>query len=144
MKMYSIHLSKLSPFLSLGVLSPRKLYEQLRSFAQSMSRDGFAQMQFREALLRLSRRDYWHWMGLRYGDSLFYPYGPFPLDTDHIPPWRHDRAIIQKWCMGLTGIPFADAAMKELRGTGFVGFEGRKALAWLLCVGYNQDWRVGA
>ncbi|ESL08031.1 hypothetical protein TRSC58_04274 [Trypanosoma rangeli SC58] len=142
--MYSQRLSRVSPYLSNGSLSPRRFYEMLRSYAYENVRDNFVQMQYREALLRLSRRDYWHWMGLRYGPQLFFPYGPRPEHTDNIPDWRHDEKIVQKWCAGLTGVPFADAAMRELLTTGFVAHEGRQALAWLLTHGYGQDWRLGA
>lgn len=143
-KMYSQRLSRLSPYLSCGALSPRRFYEELRRFTSEHLRDNFVQQQYREALLRLSRRDYWHWMGLRYGPLLFYEYGPRPEHTDDIADWRHDPKIVQKWCAGLTGIPFADAAMRELTLTGFVADEGRQGLIWLLSRGYGQDWRLGA
>ncbi|KAH8605082.1 DNA photolyase FAD binding domain [Trypanosoma vivax] len=143
-KMYSQRLSRVSPYISCGALSPRKFYENLRAFASENLRDRFVQQQYREALLRLSRRDYWHWMGLRFGPLLFYEYGPRPEHTDDIPDWHHNQKIVQKWCAGLTGIPFADAAMRELRLTGYVAHEGRQALAWLLTRGYGQDWRIGA
>ncbi|KAG5486019.1 hypothetical protein LSCM4_06725 [Leishmania orientalis] len=143
-KMYSQKLARVSPYIALGALSPRKYYEVLRQFAHANLRDAFVQQQFREGLLRLSRRDYWHWMGLRFGDRLFFSYGPHPEHTDDVPDWRRDRKVVQRWCDGLTGIPFADAAMRELVGTGFVAQEGRQALAWLLTRGYGQDWRLGA
>ncbi|GET86286.1 DNA photolyase, putative [Leishmania tarentolae] len=143
-KMYSQKLARVSPYIAVGALSSRRYYEALRKFAQANQRDAFVQQQFREGLLRLSRRDYWHWMGLRFGDRLFFSYGPHPEHTDDIPAWRHDRKVVQRWCDGLTGIPFADAAMRELVGTGFVAQEGRQALAWLLTRGYGQDWRLGA
>ncbi|CAD2220509.1 deoxyribodipyrimidine photo-lyase [Angomonas deanei] len=143
-KLYSQKLSRISPYLSLGVLSPRKFYEMIRQHAHDNLRDGFVHMQYREALLRLSRRDYWHWMGLRYGDRLFFSYGPHPEETDNIPNWRHDAKVVQRWCNALTGIPLADAAMRELTGTGFVADVGRQALVWLLVRGYSQDWRLAA
>jgi deoxyribodipyrimidine photo-lyase len=143
-KMYSQKLARASPYIAVGALSPRKYYEVLRAFAHDNLRDGFVQQQFREGLLRLSRRDYWHWMGLRFGDRLFFSYGPHPEQTDDMADWRHDVKVVQRWCNALTGIPFADAAMRELVGTGFVAHEGRQALAWLLTRGYGQDWRIGA
>lgn len=143
-KLYSQKLARVSPYIAVGALSPRRYYEVLRRYAHAHQRDGFVQQQFREAVLRLSRRDYWHWMGLRFGDRLFFSYGPHPAETDDVADWRHDRKVVQRWCTALTGIPFADAAMRELLGTGFVAHEGRQALAWLLTRGYGQDWRLGA
>lgn len=83
-KLYSSALSRVSPFLSLGILSPRQVYEALREHTHQQERDGFVQQQFREALLRLSRRDFCHWCGLRYGRRLFFPFGPHPENTGHV------------------------------------------------------------
>lgn len=145
-KLYSPLLARISPFLSLGTLSPRQVYEALRSFTAAHMADGFVQQQFREGLLRLSRRDFCYWMGLRYGLRLFTPFGPRPEDADEAKTgeWRVDEKIIRKWCRGLTGFPLADAAARELLTTGFVAKEGREALVWLLSRGLGQDWRVAS
>ena len=77
-KMYSHQHLRVSPYLSVGALSPRKLYERVREHCIDNASDGMSQRRFAEFLLRLSRRDYWHWMGLRYGARLFDSYGPPP------------------------------------------------------------------
>jgi deoxyribodipyrimidine photo-lyase len=143
-KMYSTELLRISPYIATGCMSPRRLYERLREYAYDNALDGSSQAQFQEALLRLFRRDYWHFTGLVHGPSLFYSYGPKPENTDDAPDWRFDEKIIRKWCHGLTGFPFADAAMRELLATGWVGDPGRQALMWMLSIGLGQDWRAGA
>lgn len=144
-KMYSDRLSRLSPYISLGILSPRSVYEAIRQHALDQQGDGFAQQQYQEALLRLSRRDFCHWSGLRYGSKLFFSYGPHPEDSSAVEgSYQVDERIINRWCRGYTGFPFTDAAARELLTTGFVANEGRQALAWLLTRGLQQDWRVAA
>lgn len=144
MKMYTHRLLRVSPYLSSGVLSPRKLYERLREYGYDHATDGSSSQQYQEAFLRLCRRDYWHFMGLHYGPSLFFSYGPVPDRTDAVADWRVDPKVVARWCHGLTGFPFVDAAMRELVTTGFVGDVGRQAIMWLLTQGLGQDWRLGA
>jgi deoxyribodipyrimidine photo-lyase len=144
MKMYTHLMSRMSPYISTGCLSVRSFNERLREHCYQNAGDGAVQKQYQEALLRLGRRDYWHFVGLKYGNTLFYSYGPRPEHTDDVPEWRRDEKIVRRWCAGLTGMPFADAAMRELNSTGWVGSEGRHALVWLLTRGYGQDWRLAA
>lgn len=143
-KMYSHKQSRVSPYVAVGALSPRKLYERVREHCIDHASDGMSQRRFAEFLLRLSRRDYWHWMGLKYGARLFDEYGPRPEHTDEIPDWVRHPKVVQRWCNALTGIPFVDASMRELVGTGFVSEPGRQAMTWLLTRGYGQDWRLAA
>ncbi|CUG26768.1 DNA photolyase, putative [Bodo saltans] len=142
--MYATNLLRISPYLSTGCMSPRRLYERLREYAYDNVMDGSSQSQFQEAMLRLFRRDYFHFQGLLHGNSMFYSYGPTPENTDEAPDWRYDDKLLRRWCNGLTGFPFADAAMRELLATGWVGAPGRQALMWLLSIGLEQDWRAGA
>ena len=69
---------------------------------------------------------------------------PRPEHTDEIPDWVQHPKVVQRWCNALTGIPFVDASMRELVGTGFVSEPGRQAMTWLLTRGYGQDWRLAA
>lgn len=145
-EMYKDHCSsKISPYIASGCLSPRSMMYYLRGWLEkNRAQSGMAARWYNEAMVRLGRRDFAHFMGLRYGRSLFFPYGPRPEQTNDIPDWRCDEKIIRRWCAGLTGVPFCDAAMKELTNTGWVAHEGRQALAWLATRGYGQDWRVVA
>jgi deoxyribodipyrimidine photo-lyase len=136
--------SKLSPWIAHGCLSPRRFYEDLREHSYDRMGRGTTEAACVEAFHRLYRRDYWHFLGLKWGRTLFFPYGPNPEETDDIAEYRHDNKIITKWCNGLTGVPFADAAMTQLRESGWVGVAQKGALMWLLSKGYGQDWRVGA
>ena len=138
------HASRLSPWISHGCLSTRHVYTRIRQFTFGYMGENIYEPGCREGMMRIARRDFWHFMGMQWGRRLFFPYGPRPADTQHVAEYRRDSRIIQRWCAGLTGIPFADASMKELVGTGFANNHSRGALMWLLTRGLGQDWRVGA
>jgi deoxyribodipyrimidine photo-lyase len=136
--------ARLSPWIAHGCLSPRRFIEELKALDFEAAASGYTTLPLREALHRLSRRDFAHFMGVKWGRRLFFPYGPRPEDTGDLPDQRLDRAIVQKWCAGLTGVPFVDAAMIELSTTGWASHTVRGSAAWMLSRGLGQDWRAGA
>lgn len=135
---------RLGVWMSHGALSPRKLYEHIREFSYNKMGQQTTEAAARELHMRLARRDFWHFLGVKYGRSFFFPFGPRPQDTADVPDPRVDRAIVQRWCAGLTGIPFVDASMKELCQTGWCNVTSRRAMIWTLARGFGQDWRLGA
>jgi len=58
-------------------------------------------------------------------------------------PWRADNDDAEKWRRGVTGIPFVDAAMRELYVTGTMHNRLRMLTASLLTKHLMTDWRVG-
>uniref|UniRef100_A0A7S4JGI0 Cryptochrome/DNA photolyase FAD-binding domain-containing protein n=1 Tax=Paramoeba aestuarina TaxID=180227 RepID=A0A7S4JGI0_9EUKA len=73
--------------------------------------------------------------------------GPTPENCAIDPPksgWRFDPLLISRFCSGVTGFPFVDAAMRELTMTGFTSAQCRRALLSFLVRGLQQDWRVAA
>ena len=140
----SVRQARLSPWISHGCLSPRMLAEQLMILDAENAGRFMVSDQVRFALHRLAKRDYYHFLGVKFGRRLFFPFGPRPEDTGDIADPRIDRAIVQKWCSGLTGFPFVDAGMKQLTATGWAADHTRQSLAWFLSRGFGQDWRLGA
>ncbi|HEX4939054.1 MAG TPA: FAD-binding domain-containing protein, partial [Candidatus Kapabacteria bacterium] len=67
---------------------------------------------------------------------------PFRLETSHI-PWRHDEGDFQRWCEGRTGFPLVDAAMRQLRQTGWMHNRLRMVVAMFLTKDLFIDWRWG-
>lgn len=57
--------------------------------------------------------------------------------------WCNDMEKFNKWARGLTGIPFIDACMRELRGSGFMSNRGRQNVASFLTKELGEDWRLG-
>jgi deoxyribodipyrimidine photo-lyase len=58
-------------------------------------------------------------------------------------PWRTDQAAFQQWCDGETGFPLIDAAMLQLKATGWMHNRLRMVVAMFLTKNLQIDWRLG-
>lgn len=58
-------------------------------------------------------------------------------------PWRNDPAEFGAWCDGRTGYPIVDAAMRQLRQTGWMHNRCRMITASFLVKDLLIDWRWG-
>ncbi len=58
-------------------------------------------------------------------------------------PWRDDPAAVDAWTDGSTGYPVVDAAMRQLRATGWMHNRARMIVASFLTKDLLVDWRVG-
>jgi deoxyribodipyrimidine photo-lyase len=58
-------------------------------------------------------------------------------------PWRHDPAAFDAWAEGRTGYPVVDAAMRQLRATGFLPNRARMIVASFLAKDLLLDPRLG-
>ncbi len=66
------------------------------------------------------------------------------LDAPRLEPrWDAPGERFQRWCDGLTGFPFVDAGMRELRETGWMHNRARMVTASFLVKHLHVDWRVG-
>jgi len=138
--------SKLSPFLSVGALSSRSIYAELKRFEE---RSGVRNESTYWLYWELLCRDFFRFSAVRYGDRIFLIDGPFgkqcyaPFAADDW-RWSRDRELFAKWCSGSTGYPLVDAAMRELSATGFVSNRMRQVTANFLVKDLGVDWRWGA
>ncbi len=57
--------------------------------------------------------------------------------------WSQDRKAFQRWCDGMTGYPFVDAAMRQLNSTGWMHNRTRMVVASFLTKDMRIDWRWG-
>lgn len=64
-----------------------------------------------------------------------------PVDRDV--PWRYDEADFEAWAEGRTGYPIVDAAMAQLRTTGWMHNRLRMITAMFLSKHLLIDWRWG-
>ena len=58
-------------------------------------------------------------------------------------PWRDDPDAFEAWRTGRTGYPVVDAAMRQLRASGFVHNRARMIAASFLTKHLLVDWRLG-
>ncbi|PWH13790.1 MAG: deoxyribodipyrimidine photo-lyase [Anaerolineae bacterium] len=57
--------------------------------------------------------------------------------------WQNDETAFQRWKEGLTGLPVVDAAMRQLRQTGWMHNRARMIVASYLVKDMLIDWRWG-
>ncbi|GAB5519646.1 MAG: DASH family cryptochrome [Rhodothermales bacterium] len=128
--------SKFSAWLAAGCISPRALYQEVKRYEHERVKNNSTYW----LVFELLWRDFFRFIGLRYGDRLFYRSGPMNRSFW----WRHDDADFERWASGQTGIPFIDANMRELNATGFMSNRGRQNVASFFAKSLNLEWRRGA
>ena len=63
--------------------------------------------------------------------------------SSEVARWERDPAVIDAWRDGRTGYPVVDAAMRQLRATGWMPNRARMIVASFLTKHLGVDWRVG-
>lgn len=129
--------SRFSPYLAQGCLSPKLIYHEIKKYESttknSQSGNGL--------IIELLWRDYFRLIGKKYGNRLFLKKG---ITGSISKTWSEDRKIFNKWIEGKTGVPFIDANMRELNGTGYISNKGRQNVASFLIHDLNINWQMGA
>ena len=128
--------SKLSPWLALGCVSPRTVYEAIRRYERERVANDSTYWMFFELLWR----DYFRFVFAKHGARLFLPGGLVGATIE----WSHDRGKFDAWRFGNTGYPLVDAAMRELAATGNTSNRARQNVASFLTKNLGIDWRWGA
>ncbi|MCT7967241.1 DASH family cryptochrome [Laspinema sp. D1] len=128
--------SKFSPWLSLGCLSPRYIYQQVQDYeTQRIKNDSTYWLIF-----ELLWRDYFRFICAKHGNAIFRQSG-----LQGIPiPWQEDWQKFTLWQQGKTGFPLVDANMRELAATGFMSNRGRQNVASFLTKNLGINWQMGA
>ncbi|NUO01137.1 MAG: DASH family cryptochrome [Saprospiraceae bacterium] len=129
--------SKFSPWLAQGCLSPKTIYRELRKFEAAHGANESTYWIFFE----LMWRDFFRFMGKKHGDKIFLKGGTTGAASALL---RNDYRLLQKWIDGLTGVPFIDANMRELKLTGFISNRGRQNVASFLVKDLFVNWQMGA
>ncbi|MEM1093707.1 MAG: DASH family cryptochrome [Bacteroidota bacterium] len=128
--------SKFSAWLAAGCISPRALYYEVKRYERERVKNNSTYW----LVFELLWRDFFRFVGLRFGDKLFYRSGPMNRSIK----WRTYQPDFEKWATGQTGIPFIDANMRELNATGFMSNRGRQNVASFFSKNLSLDWRMGA
>ncbi|XP_040449773.1 cryptochrome DASH-like isoform X2 [Falco naumanni] len=128
--------TKFAPWLALGCISPRYIYEQIQKYEKERT----ANQSTYWVLFELLWRDYFRFVALKYGRRIFSLRG---LQNKEV-PWKKDLQLFDCWKEGKTGVPFVDANMRELAATGFMSNRGRQNVASFLTKDLGLDWRMGA
>ncbi len=125
--------SRLSENLAWGEISPLTIWKAITACTEGQSKG--AQVYLSEILWR------------EFAYHLMHHY-PDIIDSNWRDewdafPWRSDNDDAEHWRRGMTGIPFVDAAMRELYTTGTMHNRLRMLTASLLTKHLMTHWRVG-
>lgn len=130
----SHHVSRLSPYLAQGLISPRQIIYALSDVHDSKDKDHF--------LSELLWREFSYHLIFHAPQMVF---SNFKSEWDNF-PWQwteNDQNNFKKWTKGQTGIPIIDAAMMELWKTGYMHNRTRMIVASYLVKHLMIDWKHG-
>jgi deoxyribodipyrimidine photo-lyase len=129
--------SKLSHWLALGCISHKFIYHEVKRFEHEVTSNDST---------------YWLIFELLWRDFFRFSFKKHPLDYYQLHGilGKSDRKstknqlLIDSWINGETASSFVNAAMKELKATGWTSNRMRQIVASYFIYDLEQDWRVGA
>ncbi len=128
--------SRVSAYLTCGVLSPRQcLHRLLTEWPQALN-GGPGSVWLNELIWR---EFYIHLLVAWPKLSRHQPFSPW---TDNV-KWSKDQKLLKAWEQGQTGYPIVDAAMRQLNNTGWMHNRLRMIVASFLTKDLLIDWRLG-
>ncbi len=139
--------SRLSPHLAWGTLSIREVAQATRARQRAMKAAPSGHQAGREAwrgaLSSFSGRLHWHCHFMqKLEDQPSLESEPLHSAYEGLRPGEPDRARLEAWSRGETGLPFVDACMRALRATGWLNFRMRAMLMAVASYHLWLDWRA--
>tara|TARA_R100000306_G_scaffold62589_1_gene74901 strand:+ start:28619 stop:30001 length:1383 start_codon:yes stop_codon:yes gene_type:complete len=128
--------SKLSPWLAAGCLSPVQVAEAISRFELAHGNNDSTDWLYFELLWR----EYYQWLLYKYGRRLFLKKG---IQQKRKLTTFYPQAF-KSWCEGSTEWPIVNAAMRQLKFTGWMSNRARQLVASCLVNELQVDWRYGA
>ena len=128
--------SKLSPFLALGSLSVRRIWQVLLEYQARHGADEGSDW----LKLELLWREFFLWSEQRHGAAF---HGASGLQNRQ-PDWVENRELFVRWCHADSGHPLIDAQLRELLTTGYLSNRGRQWVASHFVNGLQLPWVWGA
>lgn len=125
--------TKFSPWLSVGNVSARRLYSELKNYEQRHKANDSTYW----ILFELLWRDYFRLYARVKKQNLFGPRKKYVSTAE-------ESQDFKKWCLGETGDRFIDANMRELLLTGWMSNRGRQNVASYLAKNLKCPWYWGA
>lgn len=130
--------SRLSPYMTLGSISPRLIVEKSREANKKKRIGGHTGID--TFIKEVAWRDFYRHVVVNWPYlMMFVPFNLSSLDLK----WSKDYTRFEKWAMGETGFPIVDAAMKCLLHTGYMNNRCRMIVASFLTKDLAIDWRIG-
>jgi len=129
--------SRLSPHLSVGTISPRKVYWAARSAAERS--EPAAKAGIDTYVSELIWREFYYQILSNF---------PFVLRESfkeelRTVRWRKNESRFARWTSGTTGYPIVDAAMRQLNSEGWMHNRTRMIVASFLTKDLHLNWQEG-
>lgn len=125
------YVSRLSPYLHFGEISPNLLWQTIRTIADDKHMEHFCS--------ELGWREF-SYSQLYHNPDL--PQKNLQPKFDHF-PWAKDDAALNAWQKGQTGVPMVDAGMRELWQTGYMHNRVRMIVGSFLVKNLRLHWHHG-
>ena len=129
--------SRLSQDLRYGLLSIRELHSECLKKAETIDADGRSSAM--KYVAELIWREFYMQILWNYPEVLEVEFNP----KYRCMAWPGKAEAFERWKDGETGFPIVDAAMRELRETGFMHNRTRMITAMFLTKDLHLDWRLG-
>lgn len=135
----SAGVSRLSPYLHLGQLSPQQVWREvhLRAAGEGRMAPSAAALSWLRQLVwrEFAQHLLWHFPATAQA--------PLRPEFDRF-PWCEDGPGLRRWCRGQTGFPIVDAGLRELWQTGWMHNRVRMIVASFLTKDLGLHWLEGA
>ena len=128
--------SKFSPYLALGCISPRYIYETVKEYENKIKKNASTWW----LIFEIVWRDYFTFKQMRFGNQVFLTKGLKNKDLE----FENNSEKFIRWQEGKTGIPFIDAHMRQLNQTGYMSNRGRVNCASYFVHDLKINWTWGA
>lgn len=119
----------LSPYINLGLLSIREVYEKCCQVCGKSSK----------LVNELWWRDFYYYILHHFPKNVGNNMNPKFQNI----PWDNNLKNFEKWKNGQTGFPIVDACMSQLNQTGYMHNRGRMIVASFLTKHLFTDWKWG-
>ncbi len=128
--------SKLSPFLAIGALSVRRIWQVLLDYQARYGADEGSDW----LKVELLWREFFLWSEQRHGAAFHAASGLLNRQPD----WVENRELFARWCRADCGHPLIDAQLRELLATGYLSNRGRQWVASHFINSLQLPWIWGA
>jgi deoxyribodipyrimidine photo-lyase len=126
--------SRLSPYLHFGEISPNQIWYAIDKPDQKLSVDAD------HFLSEIGWREFSYYL------LYYFPFLPqqnLQIKFDKF-PWQDNQVLLNAWKLGQTGYPIIDAGMRELWQTGYMHNRVRMIVGSFLVKNLLINWRRGA
>ena len=128
--------TRFSPYLAIGALSAKTIYYFVKKYEAELGSNGSTYW----VIFELLWRDFFQFQLFLHGNAFFKIGG---IQKKQL-LFRNNDRIFEQWCEGNTKDDFVNAAMRELKLTGWISNRARQNVASYLIHDLGINWMWGA